>query len=105
MFKRTSSFTVAGGGVHGKAVGIAPNTMTEVGHITEVYHLFTEMFLPPGETITGINNGMVISGNNSGYLKETYNAIGADGKETSTGKNITPGVCKDYSKNGTPKEL
>jgi len=78
--------------------------MTEAGLITEVYHLFTEIFLPVGEMITGLISGEVISGNIKEYLKEKCNAIGVDGKETGTGKGKTPGVSRDY-KNGIPKEV
>lgn len=103
MCRTIYSFTAAGGGVRGKGVGTAPVIMTEAGLITEVYRLFTEIFSPVGEIITELISGEVISGNIKGYLKEKCNAIGVDGKETSTGKGKTPGVSRDY-KNGIPKE-
>ena len=85
----------AGGGVPGKAAGTALIIMTEGGVITEAYRLFTEMFLPAGEMISGIADGKGIRGNISGYLIRTFNATGADGKETGTGKGRTPGVSRD----------
>ena len=104
MYRRIFSFLPDGGGVHGKDAGIDPVTMTEVGLITEAYHLFTEMFLPDGEMITELISGEDISGNINGSLKENCNAIGVDGKETSIGKGKTPGVSRDY-KNEIPKEI
>jgi len=104
MCGRIFSFPPDGGGVHGKAAGTAPVTMTEVGLITEVCPLFTEMFLPDGEMITELISGEDISGNINGYLKENCKAIGVNGKETSIGKGKTPGVSRDY-KNGIHKEV
>lgn len=40
-----------GGGVPGRAAGTAIIIMTEAGLITEVYRLFTVMFLQAGEKI------------------------------------------------------
>jgi hypothetical protein len=77
--------------------------MTEVGLITEGYHLFIEMFLPDGEMITELISGGDIRGNINGYIKENCNAIGVDGKETSIGKGKTLGVSRDY-KNEIPKK-
>jgi hypothetical protein len=105
MCRRIFSFTVAGGGVPGKADGTAHITMTEVGLITEVYHLFTEMFLPAGETITEIIVGKGNHGNISGYLIRNFNAIGVDGKETNIGKGKIPGVCRDCRQKGNPKKV
>jgi len=95
MFRRIYSSMAAGGGVPGKAAGTALIIMTEGGVITEAYRLFTEMFLPAGEMISGIADGKGIRGNISGYLIRTFNATGADGKETGTGKGRTPGVSRD----------
>jgi hypothetical protein len=97
--KRIYSFPVGGGGAHGKAAGTAPVTMTEAGLITEVYLLFTEMFLPAGEIITELISGKGNLGNTSGYLKEMCNAIGRVGKKTSIGKSKTIGVCRDCRQN------
>jgi hypothetical protein len=99
MCRRIFSFTVAGGGVPGKADGTAHITMTEVGLITEVYHLFTEMFLPAGEMITEITAGKGNRGSISVYLIRIFNAIGVDGKKTDIGKGKIPGVCKDRQDN------
>ena len=84
----------AGGGVLGKAAGTAPITMTEVGLITEVNHLSTEIFLPVGEIITEIINGKDILGNISGYRIRISNAIGKAGRKIGIG-NRKHGVCRD----------
>ena len=69
--------------------------MTEDELTTDTCHLFTEMFLPAGEMISEIADGKGILGNISGYRIRTFGAIGADGKETGTGKGRTPGVSRD----------
>lgn len=104
MCRKIYSFMAAGGGAHGKAAGTAPITMTEAGVIIEVCHLFTEMFLPAGEIITGINSGKDIPGNSSGYRIRNFSAIGVAGKKIDTGKGRTPGECRDYRRNGYLKE-
>jgi hypothetical protein len=95
MFRRIYSSMAAGGGVHGKDAGIALITMTEGGGITEEHRLSTETFLPVGEMISEIINGTGVRGKVSGYSIGTFSAIGKAGKETGTGKNIIPGVCRD----------
>ena len=94
-FKKIYSFSAAGGGVPGKVAGSAHITMTEVGVTTEGRHLFTEIFLPVGEIITGISSGTDIPGNISESLIRNFNAIGVDGKETSTGRDKTRGEFRD----------
>jgi hypothetical protein len=91
IFTMTYFFPPVGGGVPGKAAGTARVTMTEGGVIIEACRLFTEMFLRAGEMITGIDGGRDMNGNISGYLTVTFNATGADGKETNIGKNKIPG--------------
>jgi hypothetical protein len=95
MCRRIYFFPPVGGGVHGKAAGIAHVTMTEVGVIIAVYHLFTEIFLRAGEMITGIICGEDIGGNINEYPIKTFNAIGTVGKETGIGKGKTHGECRD----------
>jgi hypothetical protein len=87
----TYFFLPAGGGVHGKVVGTAPATMIGDGHTTEECHLFIDMFLPVGETTTGIMNGKDIGGNIKGCRIENCKETGVDGKEPGTGKRKTPG--------------
>lgn len=103
MCRRIYFFTAAGGGVRGKGVGTDHDTMTEGGVIIGECHVSTDIFMLVGDMITELISGEVISGNIKEYLKEKCNAIGVDGKETSTGKGKTPGVSRDY-KNGIPKE-
>jgi hypothetical protein len=88
MFRMIYSFTATGGGVHGKAAGIVPDTMTEAGRIIEVYRLSTNIFIPAGETATRIMYGMAIPGNTSAYIIGTGNVISTHGKETDSGKGI-----------------
>jgi hypothetical protein len=85
MCRRIYFFPPVGGGVPGKAAGIAPVTMTEAGLITEGFHLFTEMFLPAGEMITEIIAGKGNRGSISVYLIRIFNAIGVAGKRMGTG--------------------
>ena len=94
----------AGGGVHGKAAGTAPVTMTEAGRITEACHLFIEIFPPVGEIITEIVSGKGKHGNINAYINRIFNAIGVAGNKTGIGKGKTPGVFRDY-KNGIPEEV
>jgi hypothetical protein len=95
MFRKIYSSTAAGGGVHGKAAGTAPITMTEAGVITEACRLFTDKFLTAGEMILEITNGKGINGNINGYRIRNSSATGAVGKETDIGKDRIPGVCRD----------
>jgi len=95
MFRKTYSFTAAGGGVPGRAAGIALITMTEAGVITEAHRLFTETFLQDGEMITGSTDGKDIRGKVSGYRIRSFSATGRAGKKTGTGKETIPGACRD----------
>jgi hypothetical protein len=92
MYRQIYSSTAAGGGVPGKVAGTDPATTTGVGLITDTLRRFIETFLPAGEMITAIEGGKDMNGNIKGSLTETLNVIGVDGKETDTGKNVTPGV-------------
>ena len=85
---------VVGGGVHGKAVGTAHITMTEVGFITSEFHFFTEISIRVGGMITGITGGKDINGTISVYLIANCNIIGRVGKETGIGKSNKLGVSK-----------
>ena len=104
MCRRIYSFTVVGGGVHGKGAGTAPITMTEAGLITKEYRHFIEISPPAGETITEIIVGKGNHGNISGYLIRNFNVIGVAGKETNIGKGKIPGVCRDCRQKGNPKK-
>jgi hypothetical protein len=68
MCRKKYSSPEAGGGVPGKGVGTAPDTMTEVGVITLECQVFTDIFIRVGEMISGIIGGEGNHGNMSGYL-------------------------------------
>jgi hypothetical protein len=92
MWMQISFSTAGGGGVPGKAAGTVPVTTIGVGVITGTFHLFIDIFLPDGETITAITGGEDMNGNIKGSLTETFNVIGAAGKETDIGKDRIPGA-------------
>jgi hypothetical protein len=60
--------------------------MTGDGLTTEAYHLFTDMFLPVGETTTEIMNGKDIGGNIRECRIRKCKETGAVGKETNIGR-------------------
>ena len=91
----------AGGGVHGRADGIALVITTRRGCITGVYLLFTDMFLPVGETITEIANGKVIDGNIMECRTGTFKETGGHGNATGTGRNVI-GAFRNFLKKGIP---
>ena len=74
-----------GGGVPGKDVGTAPDTMTEGGVITGECQVFTDIFMLVGEMISGIIGGEGNRGNITGYITVIFIRIGVTGKEPSTG--------------------
>jgi hypothetical protein len=90
MCRKKYSSPEAGGGVHGKGVGTAPDTMTEGGGITKEYQVFTGIFMRVGEMISGIIGGEDNRGNINGYLTVTFIAIGVPGKETDIGVVVAP---------------
>jgi hypothetical protein len=92
IFRKIYSFMAGGGGVPGKAAGTVPITTIGVGVITGTFHLFIDIFLPDGETITAITGGEDMNGSIKGSLTETFNVIGAAGKETDIGKDRIPGA-------------
>lgn len=97
IFRKIYSFMEAGGGVRGRGDGIALAIIIEDGLITKVCHLFTDMFLPVGETITKIVNGKGIDGNIKECLIKNFKETGVDGKETGTGRNII-GAFRNFLK-------
>jgi hypothetical protein len=90
MCRKKYSSPEAGGGVHGRGVGTAPDTMTEGGVITRECQVFTDIFMRVGEMISGIIGGKDNRGNISGYLTVTFIAIGVPGKKTDTGVVVAP---------------
>ena len=99
----TYFFLRAGGGVPGRDVGIAPVTMTGDGFITGESHLFTDTFLPVGETITEIVNGKAIGGNIREFRIGNFKETGAHGNVTGTGRNVSTGEFRDCMKEGIPQ--
>ncbi|MBN1409973.1 MAG: hypothetical protein JW969_03960 [Spirochaetales bacterium] len=99
------SFMEAGGGVHGRGDGIALAIIIEDGPITKVCHLFTEMFLRVGETITKIVNGKGIDGNIKECLIKNFKETGVDGKETGTGRNIIGAFRNSLKKGILPRSM
>jgi len=89
----TSFSTMAGGGVRGKAAGIALSTITQVGPTMEEPQIFIDRYRQAGGIITGIVVGMDINGIISGYLSDRFNRTGKPGKKTSIGSGIIPGGC------------
>jgi hypothetical protein len=85
MWRRRYSSPAAGGGVPGKDVGTAPDTMTEGGVITGEYQVFTDIFMLVGEMISGIIGGEGNRGNITGYITMILIAIGVTGTEPGTG--------------------
>ena len=85
MLRRKYSSLEDGGGVHGKGIGTVPDTMTEGGVITAEYQVFTDIFMPVGEMISGIIGGEDNRGNIIGYITVIFTTIGVTGKEPGTG--------------------
>ena len=85
MLRRKYSSLEDGGGVHGKGIGTVPDTMTEGGVITAEYQVFTDIFMPVGEMISGIIGGEDNPGNIIGYITVIFMTIGVTGKEPGTG--------------------
>jgi hypothetical protein len=85
MRRRKYSSMAVGGGVHGKVVGTAHITMTEVGVIIGGHPVFTVIFILVGEMISGIIDGEGNRGNITGYITMIFVTIGVIGKEPGTG--------------------
>jgi hypothetical protein len=84
---------MAGGGAHGKAVGIAHGTTTRVGHTIKEFRIFIIRCQQAGGIITGTVVGTDINGIISEYLSARFNRTGEPGKKTGIGSGIIPGVC------------
>ena len=64
---------MVGGGVRGKADGIAHRIIAQVGHTITVFHPFMEEYLPDGEMTIGSTVGMAMNGIINGYLTRNFN--------------------------------
>jgi hypothetical protein len=85
---------VAGGGVRGKDAGIARITITQVGAIIKVFHLFMQAYPQAGGMTTGNIVGEDINGITSEYLSNRFNGTGVAGKRISIGRSKIPGVSR-----------
>ena len=83
-----------GGGVHGKAAGIAHSIMTEAGGIITVSQVSILMLTRVGEGTTGDIIGMDTGGTIKGSLTITFTRTGDHGTMTSVGEGREPGVSR-----------
>jgi len=85
---------MAGGGVRGKAAGIAHGTITQVGPTMEEPQNFIVRYRQAGEIITGIAVGVASNGTISVFLSASFRLTGEPGKITGIGSGKIPGECK-----------
>lgn len=85
---------MAGGGVHGKVVGIARNIITRVGDIITMSRVFIMMSTRVGGGTTETVLGMDIAGIMNGYLLIDFNRTGKAGIITAIGKIKEPGASR-----------
>ena len=86
---------MAGGGVHGKVVGIAHSIITGVGLIITISQVSILMWIQVGEEITKAIIGLGTGGTMNGFLNNDFNRTGR------TGKMITVGKDKELGASGT----
>ncbi len=77
---------MAGGGVHGKVVGIALSIITRAGVIIMIFQVSILMWIRVGEDITGVIIGMDTAGTINGFLTDNFIRTGSVGKMVSIGK-------------------
>jgi hypothetical protein len=92
--RRKFSSTMAGGGVFGTGVGIAPGITTLVGFTIKGSHPFIREYRPLGGTTTETTVGLVINGTTSGFRINKSSVTGATGKKTGIGRSSRPGASK-----------
>ena len=83
---------MAGGGVHGKVVGIAHIIITGVGLIITMFQVFIMMWTQVGEDTTETVIGTATDGTTGGSLTNDFNGTGSAGKMTGIGKGKEPGT-------------
>jgi hypothetical protein len=88
---------MAGGGVHGKVVGIARIIITGVGLIITLFPVFILMWTRVGEATTEIIIGTDTVGTMNGSLTDGFNRTGGAGMTIVIGKGEGPGVCRAIS--------
>jgi hypothetical protein len=90
----TSFSTMVGGGVCGKAAGIAHGTMIQIGFTIKASHPFMCGYRRVGGMITEIIVGEDSNGTTSEYLSNNFSGTGATGKKTGIGRSSKHGVSK-----------
>jgi hypothetical protein len=90
----TSFSTLVGGGVRGKAGGIARGTIVQVGATIETFHLFIEGYPQVGGMTTGSIVGKGIHGTTNEYRTNKSSRTGATGKRAGIGRSKILGVSK-----------
>ena len=85
---------MVGGGVHGKAVGIARIIMTGVGLTITMSQVFILMLTRVGEDTTGIVIGTDAHGTMNGSLTDDFNRTGRAGAMIDIGNGKEPGVSR-----------
>jgi hypothetical protein len=93
----TSSSTVVGGGVPGKAGGIDHVIMIGVGFIIDISQIFIMISTPVGGNTTEIVIGMGIGGNINGFLITIFKRVGEAGRIIAIGKEKKNGMSKDIT--------
>ncbi|MHB8091775.1 MAG: hypothetical protein ACYDH8_09305 [Syntrophales bacterium] len=83
---------MAGGGVHGKVVGIAHCFITGDGFIITISQVSILMWTQVGKQITETIIGMGIGGTMNGSLTNDFNRTGKTGKRITIGKGKEIGV-------------
>ncbi|SPD73484.1 hypothetical protein PITCH_A190060 [uncultured Desulfobacterium sp.] len=89
-----SFFTMAGGGVLGKGIGIAPGTIVQVGYTINKSHYFIGEYHQVGEITIENIVGEDIHGTTNEYPSIKSTRTGATGKKTDIGRNKIPGVSR-----------
>ncbi len=85
---------MAGGGVHGKAAGIARGIMTGAGLIITMFQTFIMTCRRIGGDITEIITGKGTAGTINGFLSMMSSETGRDGRMIDIGRDNEPGVFK-----------
>jgi hypothetical protein len=91
---RTSFSTMVGGGVYGKAVGIAPIIITGAGVTITMFPVFILMLTRVGEDTTETMIGTGTDGIMNGFLTGGFNRTGKVGKPIDIGKGREPGASR-----------
>ena len=85
---------MAGGGVHGKTVGIVRNIITGVGIIITIFQISILMLIRVGEDITEAIIGMGTGGTINGFLITGFDRTGKAGTMIDIGKGGERGASR-----------